>query len=70
MIISPFPLLDFDDWMAAQFVLIYSQYGGSGLQVGYRDVQEMSIPEIFWFIKKLNETREVEAVELAKAGRR
>ncbi len=67
--IAPFPVFDLEDWRNAQFLLIYSQYGGSGLQLGYRDFQEMDIPEISWFIKKLQAVREQEAAELAKAQR-
>ncbi len=63
--VAPFPVFDIEDWRSAQFILIYSQYGGSGLQLTYRDVQEMDVTDIQWFLKRLNETRAKEAEELA-----
>jgi hypothetical protein len=55
-----------DDYRQAIFSLVYSQYGGSGMSLGYRDVMEMDFSEMLWFIKTLNETRENEADQLKK----
>jgi hypothetical protein len=37
--------------------------------MGYRDVMEMDVRDMLWFLTKLNETREHEAEVLAKASK-
>lgn len=53
-------------WFDGIFYLLYAQYGGSGLNVNYGDIQEMDIPEIQKFISRLSDMRDKEAAELSK----
>lgn len=53
----------------SQFFLLYNQYGGSGVNISYGDLQEMNITEIFHFLELLRDAREREAAELSKIKR-
>lgn len=51
------------------FYLLYTQHGGSGLAgLTYSDVMSMELDEIFWWLGKLQETREAEAAAIRKSG--
>jgi len=58
-----------NDWMEVQYSALHQQYGGSGMNVTWTCLQEMVIPDILWFVERLNRAREHEAEELEKIRR-
>jgi hypothetical protein len=60
-------VIEEDQWRSSLFHLMYSQHGGSGLVITYADTQSMDLSEVFWFLQKLQETREAEVEALKKA---
>jgi hypothetical protein len=52
------------------FQLLYSQHGGSGLNLTLSDVMDLELCEIYWLIERLGDQRRREAREIEQAGRR
>ncbi len=58
--------MDLGEWRSVYFFLLYNQYGGSGINISYQDVQEMEFEEIRFFVGRLRETRERESAALER----
>ncbi len=59
-----------EDWLdTASFVLLYHQHGGSGLALSIRDIEDMEINRIRWWVDRLEVQREAEAEAIRNAGK-
>ena len=52
------------------FQLLYTQHGGSGLNLTLSDVMDLELDNIYWLIERLGDQRRREAREIEQAGRR
>lgn len=52
------------------FQLLYTQHGGSGLNLTLSDVMDLEMDTIFWLLERLGEERRREAREIERVGRR
>ena len=52
------------------FQLLYTQHGGSGLNLTLDDVMDLELDRIFWLVERLGDQRRQEAREIEQAARR
>jgi hypothetical protein len=52
------------------FQLLYTQHGGSGLNLTLDDVMDLELDRIFWLVERLGDQRRKEAREIEQAARR
>ena len=66
---SALPQCDVGELREAMFLLCWHQHGGSGLNVAYSDVLEMSVAERNWWLQRVAEQRDAEGQALSEAAR-
>ena len=66
---SLFPHCNAGQLREAMFQLCWRQHCGSGLNVAYADVQDMTVAERNWWLQRAAEQREAEAQALSDAAR-
>ncbi len=60
-----------EDWLRERiFSLCYAVHGGSGLNFRPTDVEEMTLEDIDWYVRRLGKQREDEQRQLERAQRR
>jgi hypothetical protein len=52
------------------FQLLYTQHGGSGLNLTLADVMDLELDRIYWLTERLGDQRRKEAREIEQAARR
>jgi hypothetical protein len=65
-----FPPLGRDEYWEAIFQLLYTQHGGSGLNLTLADVMDLELDRIYWLTERLGDQRRKEAREIEQAARR
>ena len=65
-----FPALGRDEFWDVVFQLLYTQHGGSGLNLTLDDVMDLELSRMFWLVERLGDQRRKEAREIEQAAHR
>ena len=67
--VAIFEPVSLEEWREGVFDLLWRQHGGSGLNVTYDQVLDMSVADHAWFVHRVREQRQREADAIEKASK-